>query len=193
MDLERGYDQTFKDIKENIKKIILLGAVGINIEDGLPSENNVDEIEYFIEKIKVIASLKKELDIDFVINARTDIYLLNVGDKDTKLENTIKRAKFLKEAGADCIFIPGALDEPTITKLKNNIELPINLFVHTEFNDVDRLNEIGIIRLSSGSAPARTVYEKLICVSDDFKNNKCESMLNHGFTYGVTNTYFEEK
>lgn len=193
VDLERGYGETFEDIKENVKKIILLGAVGINIEDGFPSENSVDEMECFIEKIRTIASLKKELGIDFVINARTDIYLLNVGDKDTKLENTIKRAKSLKEAGADCIFIPGALDEPMITELKNNIELPINLFVHTEFNDVERLNEIGIIRLSSGSAPVRTVFEKLIYVSDDFKNNKCESMLNHGFTYGVANTYFEEK
>ncbi len=194
VDLERGYSKTddISEVLANVKSIIQSGAVGINIEDGIPENKSVDSLEYFCEKISAINCLKKELDIPFFINARTDIYLLQTGDNEQEIfEMTIQRAAALKSAGADCIFIPGALDKEIIIRLRNNIELPINLFAHPKFNNIADLTNIGINRLSSGSAPVRTVFNELIKVSESFKKNDCEQMLKHSFNYAVANKFFE--
>lgn len=190
VDMERGYGETPEEIKENVRKIIMAGAVGINIEDGLPECSDVDELELMLEKIKVISQLKEELSIPFVINVRTDLYLLNVGKKEERLKNTILRCNDFKDAGADCVFIPGGLSEETIRSLSLNIKCPINLYVNPIMNNIAKLNELGIKRLSSGSAPVRTVYSKLIDIADDFYKESCESMLNHNFTYSEANEYF---
>jgi len=193
VDIERGYGSTLEEIETNIEKVISLGAVGINIEDGITEKKNVDSLSYFIKKIKTIAELREKLDIPFVINARTDIYLLNTGNTDEMFEMTIERAKALEKVGADCIFIPGALDEETISKLRSNINLPINLFVHNAFNDTEKLNQLGVNRLSSGSALVRTTLDKLINISTDFNIGECKSMLSQKFSYASANKYFRER
>lgn len=192
VDIERGYGSTLEEIETNIEKVISLGAVGINIEDGITENKNVDSLSYFIKKVKTIAELREKLGIPFVINARTDIYLLNTGNPDEMLEMTIERAKALKKVGADCIFIPGALDEETIIKLRSNINMPINLFVHDAFNDIEKLNQLGINRLSSGSALVRTTINKLINISTEFNNGECKSVLSHNFSYAAANKYFRK-
>jgi len=39
VDFERGYSETNEEVKENARKLLSAGAVGFNIEDGLPNEN----------------------------------------------------------------------------------------------------------------------------------------------------------
>lgn len=193
VDMERGYGETPEEVKENVRKIIMAGAVGINIEDGLPKNNDVYDLDIMVEKIKVISQLKEELNIPFVINVRTDVYLLNVGEKEERLNNVILRCNAFKDAGANCVFIPGGLDEEAIKSLSLNINCPINLYVNSIFNDILKLNELGIKRLSSGSAPVRTVYSKLIDIADGFYKESCEAMLNNNFTYSNANEYFGNK
>lgn len=192
VDIERGYGESDIQVQKNVEEIISLGAVGINIEDGIPQENQVDTIEEFIRKIKAIVDLREKIGIPFVINARTDIYLLNIGDEQEKMEKTIERAQRLKEIGADCIFIPGALDEETIIKLREKIDMPINLFVHNAFSNCRRLEEIGINRLSSGSAVVRSAFNKVKELSNEFGDSKVNGLLEHDFNYGEANSYFRK-
>jgi 2-methylisocitrate lyase-like PEP mutase family enzyme len=83
VDFERGYGDTGKEIKENARKLLFAGAVGLNIEDGLP-DGALSPLDIQIEKIKTLSELKHELDIDFVINARTCAYWLNVANENEK-------------------------------------------------------------------------------------------------------------
>lgn len=190
VDMERGYGETPQKIKENVKRIIMAGAVGINIEDGLPENNSIEDLTIMLEKIEAVSQLKEELNIPFVINVRTDVYLLNLGEKEECLKQAILRGNAFKESGADCVFIPGMLNEETIRKLSLNIGCPINLYVNPMFNNIVKLNKLGIKRLSSGSAPVRTIYSKLINIADDFSNGSCETMLNNNFTYLDAIAYF---
>ena len=122
VDIERGYGATPEEVTKNVRAIIAAGAVGINIEDGYPTdtphaESYLEETALQVTKIEQLAALKNELEIPFVINARTCAYLLNIGDADTRLEKTIERCNAYAAAGADCIFIPAALDEATSSAL----------------------------------------------------------------------------
>lgn len=191
VDIERGFSNTLEGISNNVRELISLGAVGLNIEDGKPDVNSVDDEGEFCEKISIIATIREELQIPFFINARTDIFLLQLGTEDEMLDMTVRRAKRLKECGADCIFIPGALNEQIIRKLRESIELPINLFLHSAFCDTEKMADIGINRLSSGSAPVRTVFNKLIEVSTELKNGDYDGILSHNFNYPNANYFFE--
>ena len=88
VDIERGYGSTIDDIKENVRKVIEAGAVGINIEDGHPGESPyLEELGRQVQIIRAIAELKQEMNIPFVINARTCVYLLPVCDVDQRGRN----------------------------------------------------------------------------------------------------------
>lgn len=189
VDIERGYGDTAAQVKDNVRKLLHAGAVGFNIEDGRP-DGTLDELSYMLEKIKAISELKEELGLDFVINARTCTYWLNVADENTKMQIALERGNAFKNAGADCVFIPGMMDEVTVTNLVKGIDGPLNIILNQTFHDFTKLEEIGVRRLSVGSGPARSVYNHLISMANDLKDGKVELILNHPFTYGKANEYF---
>ena len=78
VDFERGFGESGKEVKENARQLLCAGAVGFNLEDGLPQNGELSSIELQTEKIRALCELKEELSLDFVINARTCAYLLNI-------------------------------------------------------------------------------------------------------------------
>ena len=70
VDAERGYAETPEGVKENAKKLLEAGAVGFNIEDGLP-DGTLSPLDFQLDKITALVELKRETGLDFVINART--------------------------------------------------------------------------------------------------------------------------
>ncbi len=190
VDFERGYAETGVEVKNNAQKLLLAGAVGFNIEDGLP-DGTLSPLDKQIEKIKAISKLKNELDINFVINARTCAYWLNVANEEEKLNIAIKRGNAFVEAGADCVFIPGAVDEETVSKLVKGINAPINIILNGKFNDFRKLEEIGVRRLSAGSSPVRYAYKKIIDMADNLYNGNIAELLCNDFSYKQANNYFK--
>ena len=79
VDFERGYSENIQNVKENAEKLVKAGAVGFNIEDG-QTDGTLSSVELQIAKIRALCELKKELNVDFVINARTCAYWLNIGN-----------------------------------------------------------------------------------------------------------------
>lgn len=191
VDFEGGYSKDIKTIKQNAKTLINAGAVGLNIEDG-QKDGSLCSLDFMLKKIKALHELKLEIDIDFVINARTDAYFLNVADEKTMFQIAIKRANAFKNAGADCIFIPGILDMDTISKLANQINFPLNMLLTPKFNDIKKLNDIGIKRLSTGSAVVRKSYEKLIKYSKEVLKGEFTKVLDCDLPYRKANEYFME-
>ena len=192
VDLERGYSDNPKEVKKNVRKILETGAVGINLEDGRP-DGKLDSLNLLLDKIKAIAELKKELDLSFVINARTCTYWLNVGSEEEKLNTTIERCNAFLKAGADCVFVPGLLQKETLVELLANINGPLNAIANPVYHDLKEMEQLGISRLSLGSGPVRAMYAKLIQNSKEIiENSDISSLLNHDFSYAAANKYFAE-
>ena len=59
-----------------------------------------------------------------LIDARTDVYLAKVGDPAERSAETVRRANAYREAGADCLFVPGVTDLATLTELASKIAGP---------------------------------------------------------------------
>ena len=151
VDMERGYGDTPESIARNVQRIIEAGAVGINIEDGYTTDTPyLEDLDKQIKKIEAISKLKETLGIPFVINARTCAFWLKIGDDNTRLEKVIQRCNAFASAGADCVFIPGAMDRATVKTLSESIHAPINIIANPMFHDFKALSTLGIKRLSIG-------------------------------------------
>ncbi len=191
VDIETGYSQKIEEIKENVKQIIKLGAVGINIEDGLtkPVASLKDMAEQS-EIIKAISEVKQELDIPFVINARIDSYWLNLGDDKAKFKETLARADSYKNAGADCIFIPAKLNKQTIKLLAQEISLAINIIASPKCLSIKELEDLGVARLSLGSGPARASLGLNQTIANELINSNFNSIYKHALSYTDSNSLF---
>ena len=89
-----------------------------------------------------------------MINARTDVYLAKVGEP-ARFAETVRRVNTYREAGADCLFVPGVTDLATLTELARKISGPLNVLAGPGMPSARELERIGVARLSVGSAIMR--------------------------------------
>lgn len=191
VDFERGYGEDLQTVRDNARELLRCGACGFNIEDG-KADGSLDDLGFMLDKIAALDGLKRELDVDFVINARTCAYWLGVSDEETMYRTAVERGNAFRKAGADCVFVPGPLDERTAGRLVQNIAAPLNIILNPRYHDFAGLERLGVRRLSVGSGPARSVFSHLIGVAADLRQGNASAMLGHSFTYVKANAYFGE-
>ncbi len=146
-DLEGGYG----DIGETAAALIESGAVGLNLEDILG--HGAESLASIEEQVARIAAVRKT---GVVVNARTDLYLLQIGEESTRFEKACGRLKAYRDAGADCLFIPGITSEDLISKFVETLRCPINVLAVAGTPSIARLKELGVARVSVGSGMMRS-------------------------------------
>jgi len=151
-DIESGYgDGSNQDVAESVQALVSIGVAGINIED---SPGHAGHIllspEEQAERIRVARQTVRSMGADLVINARTDVYLFQVGEVNTRFSATVERAQLYRKAGADCVFVPGIIDISTIAELVRAVEAPLNIMAMPGAPSAKQLGEIGVARLSVG-------------------------------------------
>src|SRR6266513_168135 len=106
-DVEAGYGNRPEDAAVTARAVIEAGAVGMNLEDatGQP-QNPLLDLSLQIEKIKAVLEEARRTGVPIVLNARTDVYLLQVGAPERRYELALKRLAAFRDAGADCLFVP---------------------------------------------------------------------------------------
>ena len=154
-DLEGGYG----DPADTCRRAIGLGIVGANIEDQL---RPVAEAAANVEAVMRAAA--DEGVPDFVLNARTDAFLLG-GDRDPaeSLADAIERGRAYLDAGAPVVFVPGGLDEQKVAALVEAFG-PQRLTMIPAPGvapSLDRLEELGVARVSFGPIPQRVALTAL--------------------------------
>jgi len=155
-DIESGYADSPKELGESIRAVINAGAIGVNLEDATgDSSQPLFAREEQIERIRTAREAADNINVPVVINARTDVYLEKVGEPAIRFAETVRRLNAYREAGADCLFVPGVTDLPTLTQLVESVAGPLNVLAGPGMPPVADLQRIGIARLSVGSAIMR--------------------------------------
>jgi 2-methylisocitrate lyase-like PEP mutase family enzyme len=85
-DVEGGYGSgTPDDVKETVRRVIGVGAVGINLEDGTGRDTRVLlEAARHAERIAAARAAAEAEGVNLFINARVDTYLRAVGAEDAR-------------------------------------------------------------------------------------------------------------
>src|SRR5579863_2302507 len=114
-DIESGYGDTPGAVGRSIGDIIRAGAVGVNLEDGLKTGTPpIRSIEDAASRIRAAREAARAAGVPIVINARTDLYIKNIGDEASRFDAAVERGRAYLAAGADCFYPIGLRDSATI-------------------------------------------------------------------------------
>jgi 2-methylisocitrate lyase-like PEP mutase family enzyme len=147
-DLERGYG----DGRMTVECALEAGAVGCNLEDS----DGAGTLWPAEEHAAVVAAARSAGDaagIPLVINARTDVYLVDVIPPEERLVAALERGAAYLDAGADCIFVPGVLDAEILESLVKEMGGPISVLGRAGGPTLAELARIGVARVSYGPGP----------------------------------------
>jgi 2-methylisocitrate lyase-like PEP mutase family enzyme len=151
-DIEAGFGDTPQAVANSVAEIIGAGAVGINLEDGTPrSPAPIRGIADAVRRIEAARAAAGTAGVPIVINARTDLYLRNLGDPATRFDETVERGKAYLAAGADCFYPIGLGDRETIGRLVKALAAPVNINVRAGSPSVAEFEALGVARLSTAS------------------------------------------
>lgn len=153
VDIENGYSDDKNLVAELVYQLAEVGVAGINIEDGTGTALLLAE---------KISHIRNKVGEQLFINARTDLYLQNLFPEEIKLNSTIERLKQYVEAGANCGFVPGLSNISDTKEILNAIDMPLNLMVNGDPQEVHQFSKIGVNRLSLGPKPFIDAYSTLV-------------------------------
>jgi 2-methylisocitrate lyase-like PEP mutase family enzyme len=188
-DIESGYAESPKDLGETIRAVINAGAIGFNLEDATGDASQpLVALEQQIERVRAAREAGDNADVPVVINARTDVYLERVGEPASRFAETIRRLNAYREAGADCLFVPGVTDMPTLTQLVRSVQGPLNVLAGPGMPPVADLQRIGIARLSVGSGIMRATLALARDAADELlQKGTYNTFLDRNIPYSEVN------
>ncbi|MGW0162247.1 isocitrate lyase/PEP mutase family protein [Mycobacterium sp. NPDC003323] len=148
VDIESGYGESPSRL---IDGLLSAGAVGLNIEDTVHSEGG--RIRSDEDHAALVGELRKAADaagVHVVINARTDLFLREVGDESDRYDRAVEKLKLAAEAGADSLYPVGRHDDDTYRRLVADLPLPINAIALPAQDDPKSFAPLGVGRISFG-------------------------------------------
>jgi len=187
-DVEAGYGSRPEDAARTASEVIAAGAVGMNLEDATHDPAHpLEELSRQLERIRAVREAALKTGVLLVLNARTDVYLLKVGDAGKRYDETVRRLAAFRDAGADCVFIPGLSDAETISRIVRDLKCPVNILAGPGSPSVRELQNLGVARVSVGSGPMRATLGLVARIAQELKTAGTYSALEGGMPYADVN------
>ncbi|MEU9478214.1 isocitrate lyase/phosphoenolpyruvate mutase family protein [Streptomyces sp. NPDC048191] len=184
-DIEAGYAPDPAGVGDTVRAVLAAGAVGVNIEDARHAEG--EPLRPVAEQAERIAAAREAADavgVPLFVNARIDTFLRGAGGVDVTLE----RAAAFRAAGADGIFVPGAVDPGTVKELVAGVDGPVNVMVFPGAPSVADLAALGVARISAGAGLAQAAHALVRRATRELLETGTYGALADGYDYGELNS-----
>jgi 2-methylisocitrate lyase-like PEP mutase family enzyme len=167
-DFQNGFADEPEDVAANVTRCVNTGVAGLSIEDSTSSSATpLYDFAHAVERIRAARSAIDASSIPVVLTARCEAWL--VGEPNA-VRVAIERLVAFADAGADCLYAPGVRDPKEIEAIVKAVApKPVNVIVSTPSADltVARLTDLGVRRISVGSALARVAWAAFIRAAKD--------------------------
>lgn len=156
-DFQTGYADEPEDVAKNVALCIATGVAGLSIEDATGnSDAPLYEDLLAVERITAARAAIDDSGIPVVLTARCEAWL--VGDPDA-FRVAVDRLVAYAGAGADCLYAPGVRDPEEIAAIVKAVSpKPINVLISNPGLTVSQLSDLGVRRISVGSALSRVAW-----------------------------------
>jgi 2-methylisocitrate lyase-like PEP mutase family enzyme len=149
-DLESGYDTPAAEL---IDRLLEAGAVGLNVEDTVHSEQRMREPQEHADYIGALRQAADAAGVDVVVNARTDVFL-QADRFDDPVGEALSRLRLCEEAGARCVYPVGVRDEGSLQTLLDGLDGPVNVIAGprtgSSVGGLADLQRLGVHRVTFG-------------------------------------------
>lgn len=147
-DLENLYATSLDDIAVTVRAAFATGLAGLSIEDWDGSRQySIDEAA---ERVGAAVEAAHASEGQLIVTARAENYLRDNPD----LTDTIARLQAYQTAGADVLYAPFVTELDDIRRIVAEVDRPVNVLAAPGAPPVAALAEVGVARVSVGSALA---------------------------------------
>lgn len=190
-DLENGYGIDPEICAETILLAARAGLVGGSIEDTTGrSEDPILPFELSVARVKAAVNAAKSLPFPFMLTARAENLIYGKPD----LKDTIKRLEAFADAGADVLFAPGIKTPHEIALIVKAVApRPVNVVMGLNNCDLslNRLQDLGVKRVSLGSSLARAAYSAFINGAKEISQHGTFNFADNALSYAEINDLFK--
>jgi 2-methylisocitrate lyase-like PEP mutase family enzyme len=191
-DFESGYAHQPEGVAENVQLCVATGVAGLSIEDATGnSKQPLYDLPLAIERIKAARAAIDASGANVLLTARAECYL--VGHPDP-LREAVRRLTAYAEAGADVLYAPGPTSRSDIEAIVTAVHpKPVNIILTSSKRlSLAELADIGVRRVSVGSALARAAWTGFIHAARGIANESSMAGLDEAVTFGELNAFFHK-
>lgn len=151
VDAETGYGLAAREL---VDALLEVGAAGCNFEDTDHAAGGIVDADRHTDRLAEIRSAASERGYGLVINARIDVFLArrDVRPQARLVDEALARARSYRDAGADCVYPIFLHEDDAIAAFVAGAEGPVNILALSDAPAIGRLAELGVARISYGSA-----------------------------------------
>lgn len=191
-DFLSGYAPEPEAVAENVRLCVETGVAGLSIEDSTGDhEEPLYELPLAVERIKAAKAAIDATGTGVLLIARAECYL--VGHPDP-LRESIHRLEAFAEAGADVLYAPGAATRTDIEAIVKAVHpRPVNVLLSSGKGlKISELGEIGVRRISVGSALARAAWAGFIHAAREIAEENSMTALDDAAPFAELNGFFRK-
>lgn len=186
-DLEDGFGEQPEDAAETIRLAgTEAGLVGGSIEDSTGDPKHpIYDFQLSVERVAAAAEAAHRLPFPFVFVGRAENFLHGRPD----LDDTIRRLQAYEQAGADALYAPGVTSAEDIRTICRSVGKPVNVVMGLKAApfSVSQLAELGVKRISVGSALARAGLGGFVAAAREIRDNGTFTFADHAMPYAEAN------
>lgn len=193
-DFQNGYAHEPEGVAANVSRCVRAGAAGLSIEDATGDKAQpLYERAPAVERVRAARAAIDASGTGVVLTARCEAWL--VGHPEAGRE-ALDRLVAFADAGADCLYAPGVRDPAMIAELVKAVApRPLNVLVSSPGPGLtlQRLGELGVRRLSVGSALARVAWGAFMRAAKSIQETGTFDGLSGMAPFAELNQIFEGK
>src|SRR5499427_7710976 len=190
-DLENGFGEEPETCAETIRLAAKTGLVGGSIEDATGRiEDPIYPFDLAVERVKAAVRAARGLPFPFMLTARAENFLHGRPD----LKDTIRRLEAFADAGADVLYAPGLKTREAISAVVKAVApKPVNVVMGLVGASLtlNELADLGVKRVSLGSALARTAYGAFLRASEEIRREGAFTFAEGAVPYIKINALFK--
>jgi len=178
-DFQAGYGTTTEEVRASVTRCIETGVAGLSIEDATTDPDRpLYDADEALDRVKAARAAIDESGRDLVLTARCEAFLVGCSNP---MDTVLSRLVAFADAGADCLFAPGLRTPEQVREVVLAVApKPVNvLAVDPSWMTVEALADLGVRRISVGSALARTAWGAFLASAKDIASNGSFQSLAH--------------
>lgn len=188
-DFQAGYADDLDGLAANVRRCVATGVAGLSIED---AKGGAQEPLYALpEAVERVHAAHAAIDgADVLLTARAECFLHGHPEP---LREAILRLQAFAEAGADVLYAPGVRTREDIAALVDAVQpFPVNVLMGSATGlTVDDLAQLGVRRVSVGSALTRVAWGAFLAAAREIADNGSFAGLAGAASFDELNRLFD--
>ena len=190
-DLENCYADDPQGAADTVRLAVKAGLAGCSVEDVPEGRGRGPyELSLAAERVRAAAEAAHSMPFPFTLTARAENYIIGRPD----LRDTIARLQAFHEAGADVLYAPGLKTREEIVAVVRSVDRPVNVIMGLQGVqlNLDELSEMGVKRISVGSALSRAALSTFYRAALQMKEHKTFTFAEDALKVRELNAMFEK-